>query len=471
MTRRTRRHSNIGNTFKDYLVPIIGWVVLLILLYSFFNGWDWSTSSPTNNENKNPTQISFVSWDTEAFIRYSWGNKNEKISESNSFYKGETLIVKEWIVWLQSPDGTNIKLNKIAELKYESDGSYSLYSSDAWFDIQKDTLISMKFASIEANAWSVLSLTQNEAGSTIYVLRWGAKVSNLAGASTLLVKGQKISISRLQAAKDDIDLESQRSNIDSYFKGSDWFLENQWHLILNQNDLSEEAWSWTGTTLGSQGTYVAFDSLSDEMSVSQNSLDITGTILSEEVGSITINNAQVAINQSENNFRLDGVKLWQTINDIVVKIYDNNKNTITKKVYTVYTSSRNTESSVPKNQKVTTYDVDATNFWFTAPSNTGKYSTPFGEITIRGFTNAQWISRVEVNGFKLSSFNGSTWRYHAFERFETLEEGTNQYKVDYFWEDGKIVYTDYYTIVKKPATSPKPKTKDTQEEEIISDEA
>jgi len=38
----------------------------------------------------------------------------------------------------------------------------------------------MRYANIEAPAGSILSLTQNEAGSTVYVLAGSAKVTNLA---------------------------------------------------------------------------------------------------------------------------------------------------------------------------------------------------------------------------------------------------------------------------------------------------
>jgi len=38
--------------------------------------------------------------------------------------------------------------------------------------------------------------------------------------------GAKISISRLNASNEDLDIVSEKSTIDSYFKGSDWFIEN-----------------------------------------------------------------------------------------------------------------------------------------------------------------------------------------------------------------------------------------------------
>ena len=89
-------------------------------------------------------------------------------------------MVTEGSVKLALPDQSILHLNKIGELKYNLDGSFELYSSDAWFDLQSDSKISMRYASIESPAKSVLSLTQNEAGSTVYVLAGSAKVSNLS---------------------------------------------------------------------------------------------------------------------------------------------------------------------------------------------------------------------------------------------------------------------------------------------------
>jgi len=458
MSRNRYRQNSLQATIKDYIVPIIWGVILIILLYSFLSGWDTVPQNTSENENQTPTTISLENVDTEAFIVYP-SDEKVKIQEWSVLYKGEKVIVKEWSVRLASPTGTQIHLNKIAELAYKEDGDYSLYASDVWFTLTADTSISMSYANIDAPSGSIIALTQNEASSTIYVLSGSAKVSNLAGLNTLLISGQKISVTQANAMNKDMDLANEKTNIDSYFKWSDWFIENKGHLILEQESLntpSTESSSWSQSTWDT-GAFISFDTLRDEMSVTSSSIDITWKILSSEIGSITINNTQATISQANKTFTLAGLSLRNSVNDIVIKIYNTDKDILQKKVYTVYSSSQNTSTNTtPVNtsfQWVTTYEVDATKFGFTEPSDTGKFSTSADEITIRGFTTAEWISKVQVNGFPLASFNGSTWRYHAFKRFETLEEGTNQYKVDYFGEDGSIVYSDYYTIVKKAASA------------------
>lgn len=475
---RYRKRNNFQNTFKDYLVPIVWGALLLLVIFSIFNRDSTSVESTEiwNSENRIPVDIIFNSVNTQAFVSYpSW--TKEEISDSQNLYKGETIIVKEGTLQLALPNGTNIALNKIAEFKYNEDGSFSLYSSDAWIDLNAASSISMKYATISAANWSVLSLTQNEAWSTVYVLAWSAKVTNLGGISTSLTKWQKLSVWRQYAASTEIDLSSEKWNIDSYFKGSDWFIDNKWFEVLDKVDPTQDSdedvqWGWDS------GAYLSFDSLRDEMSTSKSSLNISGKILNESVESISVNNSQAKINSEDQSFALSNVSLWSSINDLVVKVYWNDKSILEKKVMTVYSSAWSTNTATNSVQTTpvvsswgATFPIDATDFGFTSPSVTGKFVATGPEVTIRWVTTAENISRVEVNGFKLASFNGSTWRYHAFERFETLEEWTNRYKVDYFWADGSLIYTDYYTIVKKPATDTVTTQNTEAEVEIISDEA
>jgi len=485
MTRYKRR-SSLQNNIKDYLVPIVGWVIILLLILKLLS---WDTVSPeavdqdTWDTNSN-LDISFSWTDTKAFISYP-GDKQEEITDSIDLYPGETVTVWEGVISLSSQQWTKISLNKIAELKYNNSWNYSFLSSDAWFELGEDTAVAMRYANIEATKGSIFSITQNEAGSSIYMLSWSAKVSNLEWVSTILSSGQKISISRLNASNKDLDIVNEKWDIDSYFKSSDWFLENNWPVILAQvqkdteensdsENNDEEIW-------GQEGIFISFDSLRDEMNTDKKALDVSWSVNSEDVWAITINNIQAPISQWAQTFILTGIPLTKWVNDIVVKVFTTSQDILEKKVFTVYSSNgetlpqtsnsqtTQTVSSV-NSQWVTTYSVDATDFWFTAPSVTGKFSTEFWEVTIRWITTAEWIAKVEVNGFELGSFNGSTWRYHAFERFETLEEWSNQYKVDYFWESGNIVYTDYYTIVKQSSSSVV-STSEVVEEEVISDEA
>lgn len=469
---RNRRRSPLQSTLKDYLVPIVWGVLILILIYSFLGNDDTTNSSIVPQAWA--TKIEFSDPDTEAFIIYPWDVK-EKITSSDALNIGDTIVVESWSLRLTPDDGNDINLNKIAEFKIEEDGSYNLYSSDAWIDMNQNTNIAMRYANIAAPSNSILSLTQNEAGSTVYVLAGDVKVSNIAGVSTLVTKWQKVSISRQDAAKEDLDLAGSKTSIDSYFKGSDWFIANQGNATLNAADVSitediantgsgslESTNTWAPIVGGGASTlYLQFDTLKDEMTLSNNTVDITGNILSDSVSSVTINNIQ-AIISADRKFSLSAVAIPNSVNDLVVKVYDAGQSLVDKQVYTVYSSAEWAAAQTPVTNSApsttqtwgTTFEVDATKFGFTAPSITWKFSTTSPEVTIRWYTTADGISKVQVNGFTLNSFNGANWRYHAFKRFTTLKEWSNQYRIDYFGANGLIAYTDYFTIVKNSVVAP-----------------
>lgn len=481
---RYRQKNSFTNTLKDYLVPILwGVFILLILIKVFTGGDDANTTTPTTgNSTAQSLDIDFGTEDTQAFIAYSW-NTQEEIDDVVNLYLWETITVREWTVMLSDEDGTEISLNRIAEFWFDEPNTYSLKSSDAWLTLSEDSNIAMRYAKVSADAWSILSLTQNEAGSSVYVISWNARVSNLAGVSSVLITGQKISVSRLNASNEDIDLSGEKWDIDSFFKSSDWFLDNNWHIILeealNSTNQEEETSEESPEENWTIGTRVSFNNLRDEMNSDATSLDLRWTINSEEVWTLTFNNEQASI--WEWTFTAS-VALVNGVNDIVVKVYNENKELLEKDVYTVYSSTTVTEQNpepttnettptAPTNtQWVTTYEVNANDFGFTEPSVTWKFTTSAWEVTIRGVTTAEWISKVQVNGFELGSFNGSTWRYHAFERFETLEEGTNQYRIDYYGDDNTIVYTDYFTIVKQSSSAQAVETETTTVSEEPSDE-
>lgn len=482
---RYRNRNSLQNTLKDYLVPIIGGVILLLIVFRMFSGDSANnTNLPVSTWNSsNALDISFSSENTEAFIVYP-GDSQQQINDTTDLQKWETIIVKSGQVDLEAEDGIRISLNKIAELVYSDSESFSLKSSDAWFTLPKASKISMRYANIEAENNSILSLTQNEAWSTIYVLKWLAKISNLAGASTSLSNGQKVSISRLNASKEDFDITAEKWDIDSFFKSSDWFLDNNGPSIISQAQEEEKIDetipdSELETT---QNETLSITGLKDEMSTDKNTLKVTWKIINPEIVSLTIDNKAVSVSNSSFSH---SIPLSGSIHDVVVKMFDKDKQVLAKEVYTVYSSAStastpvNAKTEDPKNNTGTeseaaskddTYTISSRDFVFTAPSVTGKFTTTSSEITIRWKTTAKWIQQVKVNGFKLASFNGSTWRYHAFKRFETLEEGTNQYKIDYYNEAGNVVYTDYFTITKKSAGSTLAPKK-VEKEKVISDEA
>jgi len=477
MSRYRRQEKNYIKVLKDYAVPLI-WVLLIFLfIFSILsktsNNRDVWNETSINSEQRSYI-LSFGQAETSAQVIYN-GWSREDISEWTQVFFGETIVVQDGTVKLSRWEEDIIHLNRIAEFKIDNVSKYALFSSDAWLQLSDQSEIVMRYATVYTNANTTVSLTQNEAWSTIYVLKWSVEVENMVWVQTRVVAGQRVSVPRLQASNRDFDISNERSEIDTFFKNSDWFLDNNGHLMnleevpqeWDTNNWEEDKnWSWDIAT-----SLIRFDKLRDEMSIEGSSISISGTLLNENIWAVSVQNIPAELDTTGRSFSIDTINLPAAMNDLVVKIYDTERNILKKYVYTIYTSNpswssatqnpRVQENTAPINNSNTFFDIDATKFRFTSPSASNRFTTSASEITIRWETTAEWISYVEVNGFRLNSFNGSTWRYHAFERFDTIREGTNQYRIDYLDNNERLVYTEYYTIIKQtpwmnPLVSPTP---------------
>lgn len=464
---RYRKKSSLQNVLKDYMIPIIWGIIILIIAMNVIFGGKGDGADPLKNpeENQSPIVVNF--WDkfTEASVRF--GNKEkETISDGYKLFKWENIIVKEWDVLLSFEDGSKMRLNKIANLIINDDWSYTLNSSDAWINTKSSMQVNMKYGIITAGEGSIVSLTQNEASSSAYVLRGTVVLKNKAGQRVTLSAGEKASISRSDTANASIDLSNEKASIGEYFKNTDWFALNGWASILLQNNNDVAA-------IIESGKYILISGIKDEMRVDASQIDFSGELLWENAEFVTINNIDISLD--DRMFTQNSFPLKESVNDVIIKIFDADKNLLEKILYTVYTSNiDNSSNTSNSNSTIITpnSDIDVTQFSFTAPSTTGKFSTTNSEITIRGKTTAEGVAKVEVNGFKLASFNGSTWRYHAFSRFENLQEGTNTYKVEYFDENDAIIFTDFFHIIKREKTAAAPSDNENSESDnTISAEA
>jgi hypothetical protein len=133
---------------------------------------------------------------------------------------------------------------------------------------------------------------------------------------------------------------------------------------------------------------------------------------------------------------------------------DASNDVLSKFVYTIYysgsaTTSNNTSWNPPNFGNPQIYDVDPSQFTFTAPTTGNTYTTTENDILLRGKVLARWIDSVVVNGYKLSSYEtaGWTWRYNARTILDNLAEWTNVYTIQYM-SNGNVVYTNTFTIVK-----------------------
>jgi len=442
------RRSKVSKTLKDYLVPLIGVLFIIIIVINSMSGNN-KPKSNIWNENTTPIEVNTKNSDTLAYIVYP-GDSKKKIDWNISLYKWEKVLVKEGSVALNYLSGIDLVLNRLWELKYQSDWKLSLFSSELWVNSKSNLDIKMRYANVNISENSVLSLSQNEVWSTIYLLSWKVEVSNLVWKNTFLTSWQKITVSRLDASSDKIDLSSQKDNIDNFFKSSDWFIKNSWDLYLLNSNIKEKSktWSWK-ISIKNANSLIDITSFKDEERVNSSNIDINWKYVNDNIFLITINGKTAKINDKDKTFSYKGFSLENSINDIIIKIYDSGRNLLWKKLYTLYLWK--TKSSASNNSwfKVKTFNLDASGFKFTAPTTSWEYITYTTFVTIKWSVPRWLVSKVVVNDYKLNSFNWVTWRYHARTSYNNLKTWTNIYEIKYYKKDWSLLYKNNYIIIKK----------------------
>lgn len=446
MNIRNRRNP-VQKVLKDYMVPIIWWLLILILLFSLFSWWNEENNEKDSNET--PYIIMFDNENTEAYIeKLSW--KKDKITNQAEFYKWEVISVKKWSIEILVDNIAKFRLSSSWILEYKKDWSFKLTSWNLWVESISNFSINTMFWKIKLIDWSIVNISQYDTSLALYDFTGKAEVENNAWINTILSKWEEIEIWTVQASDSEIDLSLLKTKIKDTFKASPWYIKNWWDELLSQVN-SNETSTWSNIIKNNNLSWlISFENLSDELYVSESSIDIEWSYDSLKVWKITINWTKMNLNSEKSTFDYKWFSVNNSENDLIIKIYDIDESLLKKYVLTVYNSNISSNNSNNNSKfKVTTFDIDASQIKFTAPSTTWMYTTTGDEITIKWSTPAWTFASITVNDYKLKSFNWTSWKYHAFTRFNNLDIWTNQYKINYFDDNGKVIYTNYFDIVKK----------------------
>lgn len=456
-----RRHqsawSKIINQLRDYAVPIVGVLLVLVIIYNAFSWWepssattDTETSTESTLSATNKMNLDFDAENTTWFVEYSGGSK-DKLAEKKELYPWEKLIVEQGGVTLKSADNILMKLNKNGELKYDSNGDYLLSSSDLFVKVDDALNVNLRFLNVSFPSGAVVSLNQNDIASTINVLSGTAQVSSFAGKKAELKSWERLSITSVETTKEDFDLSIQIEEIWNYFFSETWAQNNDLISYLEKEELQEDVWTegTEGETSSTKEKHISIIWLEDNKTYGQATLDISWKLIDEGVTKVTFNNQAATINLVAKSYELKNFSIPLRENDIVYKVYNTAGNVLERWVYTVYYQQW-VETSTSATSDTTDFPVTDSNpqFAFTSPSP-NPYTSNEDFITIRGSATVWAAASVMVNGLKLKSFNGTSWRYHAATRFNTLKNGVNLYKVNYYDASWAVLHTNTFTIIRK----------------------
>lgn len=448
-----RRRNVVTKNIKDYIVPIIWVFVILLILISLFSGWEENTEVQKENQVWITLKLDWQS--TQATIEYSNGDKLD-VSDQWVLMKWESINVSNGSLVLDIPEVGDARISRLGILDYNADGSFTHSSGNLWMNTSKALDVKMKFARVKMSENSHVSMSQNEMASTVYVISGFVEVENLVGKNTLVLPGEKVSITTINASNQDIDLKAQKEPIDDVFKNDEWYIINQGDFYANKSnnpqeeDQDEESWENSQKT--SMGNRVlVFDTIKDEATIDASNIAVTGNYVGDNIVKITANGQEATLNTENKSFSFEKITTSKYQNDIVFRAYDDAEDVLEKRLITLYyLAGESTEQTGWYNLQ--NYEnVDASQYSFTAPSVNTTYTTNVSEVTIQGKVTNPEIAKVLVNGYQLNSYSQQygTWRYYAFERFNTLSKGTNIYEIQYFDANDNLVYTNRYNIVWK----------------------
>jgi hypothetical protein len=464
-----RRNKKIVKNFKDYLIPII-WVIIVFIVILNFIFWGNNDKSKETIVNNVPLELIYSDQNTESYIVYASGDK-KKVTQNTELYKWEKLqIWTTWDITLKIPnEWWTLVLNRLWELKYNEDASYTLLSSDLWLNTKNKTQIEMRYAKISSTPESVFNLSQNEVASSIYVVYGNVEVTNTAWTKTTLQKWQKLSIMRNESNDKNLDLSLKKEEIDDYTKNDDWFIKNNWSFYLNKVEESNtsswitQTWSinsmsWTTTWNISSGfEYISFNN-QDESDVTTDTVNIEGKILDDIVYKVEIDWKTATINQEDKTFSLKNLKLSSRINNIVYRVFDESNKLMSKWVLTLYyangwTPNAWSSNSSPSLAWVENYSLNNSPLYKIISPKQNPYTTSEKLVMIEWTVPARTVQKIIINWFQLQQFpaNWTYWKYFANEDFWNLKDWLNIYKIQYFGADEKLIFENTYTIIKEPA--------------------
>lgn len=453
---------------RDYAVPIIAFFIIFLIGYNALSGENSETKevlSETEVPENIGAKMTLSLWndETTGSIEYPGWNRDDLLWK-DALYPGEKVILEGGSVTLQDDSGILMKLNKNGELKYEDDWGYLLTSSDLFVKSDSPVNVNLRFLDTSLTAGAIISLNQNEVASEVNVLAWEVNVKTIAGKSVTLISGQRLNISSRETTQEDYDIESKIEEIGNYFFSETWAQENDLEgYLIAANEAAEATGTgqitgtWTIATASSDA-YITVNGLTDTETYGTPTTDVSGELLKDGIAKISFNWVFATINLVAKSYELTGLAIPLRENDVIYKAYDAGDNILERGLYTVYytewaISPETTTATTPtETEEFPVTDSNGT-FAFTAPTF-NPYTSNENFITIRGIATAGAATSVEVNGLKLNSFVGTTWRYHASIEWWNLRNGVNLYKVNYFNAEWQVVHTNTFTIIRKiPVTS------------------
>lgn len=454
--RRNRNKSNFNFSTSTLVVPVIIALLLLLLISQVFFGKK-ATPAPvgasvTVSAKDSSSVVSvYTSWDSKTTITAPTKMYPTDVKMSVESGEGEIAL---------DGDSSTVFVDNKGEVAYNGTTAWSgnilkVLNGDMWVNANSGNIqINTANFTVLPSAGSVVNVEQNAIASDVYVLAGSVTVQDKTGSGTVVPAGQQLTLLANEVAT-TTNLQSKVEPIADFFKISDWFIKNGGDSLLSASSSSGSTASGTLSASGSMGngntSGLVLLSPTDESTVSNASVDISGRITNPSIVKVTINDQPANIDTKANTFTFNAFNLSNSENNLVYKGYDNNDGLVAKGVITVYsTAKQSAVSNTTQKATVVTYPISDKDFKILNPTD-NPYKTTESVIRIEWQVHPGAVEYITINDFRLTKFVplSGTWYYFANKDFWTLNDGINLYTIKYYDANGKLLTTNLLTIVKE----------------------
>ncbi len=308
----------------------------------------------------------------------------------------------------------------------------------------------MKNLTVLTKEGDIVMLEQtNPVFSIAYAIQWDITISTSIW-DYLLKAWNRIMLSATELSNPGLQIDTQVGTINDDIMNNAIFVRNNWKELLNSLVWIKVNTGTTETDTGSISppSEISFLEPIDWSLSTKTSIQIRWNINSKEIKKITLNDKEATISPVNDTFTFVDFPIIAEVNNIVYKAYNTDGKEVTKGVITVYWSKQsiqNINKLISNNSPISSKD-----FSIISPS-----TNPF--FTTDRFMKVQWVvpkdkvSYILVNDYRLQKYIAwnTSWYYFANMDTDTMRDGINSYKIEFYWIKNDLLYTQLFTIIKE----------------------
>ena len=428
----------------------IGAIILILIVSKYISSTEW-TQNKEGSLLVSPIEQSVV------YISREWKDKTKIKSNDYLYPQSDILSVEVWgtkLTW----KNIFMDIDKNSDIVYESETTtwmtLSLTKWRAWIQSSDwQSIVKLKNLSVNISGSSSILIEQNSLYSNVYVLEGATEIQTKIGNKTVLA-GNRVMIAWSDLVWDASKLNDIMGSIDESIMQNPIFIRNWGEKFL------ESLKSWTGitgswATISSSGTInsstertIAIKYPADWTLINASTVIVSGDIYSENVKRVTINDIDAVVSPVNKTFTLAEFPIDKDIINIVYKSYDEKGNLLEKWVTTVFWSKSaqlGNNKLVPDN-----FPLENKDFKIAFPTE-NPYKTTESNVKVQWTVPKNMVKYIVVNDYKLQKFvqNSNVWYYYANTQSETMKDGINLYNIKFYGNNGNLLYTQLFTIVKE----------------------